>query len=132
MKKTASQIERDLFVLLAPFAAKLRGRLYRSGMRPPNSKDEDAVLFFVAGSDEQMQEGFVRLNIYVPDRISDGRSVPDHSRIAQLEADLLEWVDSLTPEEYAICTDPTPSTLPPEGDEHFRIIAARLRYRRLS
>ena len=76
--KTESAIERDFLQLLkdSSLASELRGRIYRDEMRPADAKTEDVVFKFIAGTDAQIQEGIVVVNIYVPDlKRSGGRAV---------------------------------------------------------
>ena len=77
MKKTEIQIERDFyqFIKNSDLGAALRGTVYRSEMRPADATDEDLVVKFLAGTDEQIQRGTVVLNLYVPDiDYTDGRT----------------------------------------------------------
>ena len=69
MRKTASEIEDDVFALINASALKtaITGTIYREGMRPLNAKTEDAVISFLTGLDGQIQTGVVTLNIYTPD-----------------------------------------------------------------
>ena len=67
MKKTASQIEADLYKYfkdkINPF---INGQTYRNGVRPLNSQKEDCVISFLTGLDGQYQTGVVNINIFVP------------------------------------------------------------------
>lgn len=68
MRKTAEEIEEDIYKLLAEsdLASEISGGIYRDGMRPFNSQDEDAVIYFLTGLDGQKQMGIVNVNIYIP------------------------------------------------------------------
>lgn len=67
MKKTASQIEADLYKYLKDKINPLiNGQTYRNGVRPLNSQKEDCVIAFLAGLDGQYQTGVVNINIFVP------------------------------------------------------------------
>lgn len=67
MKKTASQIEADLYKY---FKGKIdhliNGQTYRNGVRPLNSQKEDCVISFLTGLDGQYQTGVININIFVP------------------------------------------------------------------
>lgn len=67
MKKTASQIEADLYKY---FKDKINplidGQTYRNGVRPLNSQKEDCVISFLTGLDGQYQTGVININIFVP------------------------------------------------------------------
>ena len=74
--KTEKSIERDFyeFVSKSELAKSVSGEVYRNGMRPPESEQEDIVVKFLSGLDEQIQSGIVVLNIYVPDEVIIERS----------------------------------------------------------
>ena len=67
MKKTASQIEADLYKYFKDKINPLiNGQTYRNGVRPLNSQKEDCVIAFLTGLDGQYQTGVVNINIFVP------------------------------------------------------------------
>ena len=67
MKKTASQIEADLYKYFKDKIDPLiNGQTYRSGVRPLNSQKEDCVISFLTGLDGQYQTGVININIFVP------------------------------------------------------------------
>ena len=67
MKKTASQIEADLYKYFKDKINPLiNGQTYRSGVRPLNSQKEDCVISFLTGLDGQYQTGVININIFVP------------------------------------------------------------------
>ena len=133
--KTESAIERDFLQLLkdSSLASVLRGRIYRDEMRPADAKTEDIVFKFIAGTDAQIQEGIVVVNIYVPDlKRSGGRAVKDFSRIDALQEEAIKLTDNSThSSEYRLTTDGSMTTIPVEGIEQHMIVL-RLRFRRLS
>ena len=66
MKKTASQIETDLYKYFKDkINTLINGQTYRSGVRPLNSQKEDCVISFLTGLDGQYQTGVVNINIFV-------------------------------------------------------------------
>lgn len=67
MKKTASQIETDIYKYFKDKINPLiNGQTYRSGVRPLNSQKEDCVISFLTGLDGQYQTGVININIFVP------------------------------------------------------------------
>ena len=67
MKKTASQIESDIYKYFKDKINPLiNGQTYRSGVRPLDSKKEDCVISFLTGLDGQYQTGVININIFVP------------------------------------------------------------------
>lgn len=67
MKKTASQIETDIYKYFKnKINTLINGQTYRSGVRPLNSLKEDCVISFVTGLDGQYQTGVININIFVP------------------------------------------------------------------
>ena len=67
MKKTASQIEADLYKYFKDkINTLINGQTYRSGVRPLNSQKEDCVISFLTGLDGQYQTGVININIFVP------------------------------------------------------------------
>ena len=66
MAKSTIKIENDIYIALASTVKEIiKGTFYRRGMRPIDSKDEDAVLTVSSADAEQLQAGRARLNIYV-------------------------------------------------------------------
>lgn len=66
MKKTASQIEADLYKYFKDKIDPLiNGQTYRNGVRPLNSQKEDCVISFLTGLDGQYQTGVININIFV-------------------------------------------------------------------
>lgn len=60
--------------------------------------DEDAVVIFTSCTPDQIQEGVVTINIFVPDirPFGDGTSVQDGARCEEVEAMAQAWFDSLS------------------------------------
>lgn len=134
MKKTEIQIERDFYQFIkdSDLGAALRGTVYRSEMRPSDATDEDLVVKFLAGTDEQIQRGTVVLNLYVPDiDYTDGRKVADKKRIGELQELILDFVDTYDDNDYLIELDGTPySTMNTDIEQH--LIVTRLKFQRIS
>jgi hypothetical protein len=134
MKKTEIQIERDFYQLIknSRLGAEIRGTVYRSEMRPADATDEDLIVKFLAGTDEQIQRGTVILNLYVPDiNFKDGRKVADKKRIGVLQAMILDFIETCDDTDYLIASDGTPySTMNPDIEQH--LIVARIKFQRIS
>lgn len=134
MIKTETQIERDFysFVKNSDLGKAIRGKVYRSEMRPTNATTEDLIVKFLAGLDEQVQTGVVIFNLYVPDiPHTDGRMVSDKNRIGELQELILSFVESAGGTEYWLSTDATPITMRNEDiEQHF--IYARIKFNRIT
>ena len=134
MKKPEIQIERDFYQFIkdSDLGAALRGTVYRSEMRPTDATDEDLVVKFLAGTDEQIQRGTVVLNLYVPDiDYTDGRKVADKKRIGDLQELILDFVETCDDNDYLIELDGTPySTTNTDIEQH--LIVTRLKFQRIS
>lgn len=100
MTKTGGQIQGDVYELLrnSRLAREISGKVYRDPeYRPRDSKKEDAVIIFTAGTADEVQEGVVTINIFVPDIDPDRNGTWVKSgRTEQIEALAQEWFDSLS------------------------------------
>ena len=134
MLKTEQDIERDFFKMLneSELAEQIHGKVYRSEMRPYNSKDEDCVITFISGLDEQVQTGVVSIDVYVPDTHTvDGRSVADKPRIGELQTLLLKFVHDNSSTEYDMSSETSPRTVFNEDiQQHF--IYYRVKFNRIN
>lgn len=96
---TAHKVQDDIMAMLADseLCAELTGQVYREGYRPRDSRAEDVVVLFVNGIPEQIEQGAVTLNIYVPDitPYANGVYVEDGGRVAHIEILADEWVKGL-------------------------------------
>lgn len=99
MAKTASQIESDVFALLknSDIADEITGKVYRDGIRPKDSKLEDAIVIFTAGLSGQIDSGIITVLIYVPNvnPFNNGQLVKNGKRLQELELLAKDWVKSL-------------------------------------
>ena len=108
------------------------GAVYRNGVRPRDSKKEDAVVTFVTGMAETaVQNGVVLVNIYVPDidPYCNGVMVEDSKRTEEIEAAAARWVSTLTCDKsnYKFRLAATIQTYADEEiKQHF--VSVRLRY----
>ena len=132
MTKGASQIESDFYLKLKPSLKKIiKGEVYRNGMRPINSKKEDAVVTYKSGLYGQFQDGEIMLNIYVPDRSYNKEYVKDYDRCMEIENKAIEIVSKLTDGEYLISLIETPITIQEEAiSQHY--VNIRLKYKRVN
>jgi len=111
----------------------ITGDVYRYGMRPRDSRLEDAVVIFTTGVPTQVEEGVVTINIYVPDvdPYENGVLVEDGERTEELEAAAQQWVESLTTSvsnykfrlQMAIFTEEEP-----EINQHFVVVRLGYQY----
>lgn len=135
MTKTEKRIERDFFefVSKSELAKAITGKVYRKGMRPPDSGKEDIVVKFLSGLDEQVQSGIVVINVYVPDTVirKTGAKVENITRIEELEELIISFVENNDSNEYDLSRDGTPKSLEAEGiEQHF--IYARIKFKRIT
>jgi len=102
MAKTSKQVQGDIYRLLrdSTLYSMISGEVYRSGQRPRDSQEEDAVVIFTAGLPSQIQTGVVTVNIFVPDidPYDNGILVEDSKRTEEIEILAQAWFDSLTAE----------------------------------
>lgn len=133
--KVETQIEKDFFrfVKNSPIASAIGGSVYRNGMRPRNSKAEDAVIIFVSGMDGQIQDGVVAINVFVPKKPfgKDTEPVKDIERVDMLEQIIRDWLDSWNDSEYLLPQNrrPTIQSLDdPQTNETY--IHTRIRFKR--
>ncbi len=135
MAKTGKQIQGDIYQLLrdSTLYTMISGEVYRAGMRPRDSRLEDAEVIFTTGTPSQIQEGVVTVNIFVPDTdpYDNGVLVEDGERTAQIEAYAQAWVDSLTAEvsNYKFALMQTIYTEEePAIHQHFVVVRLKYRY----
>jgi len=117
-------------------AVTINGGVYKEGCRPVDSQLEDIVVIFTSSTANQIQDGIVTINIYVPDidPYADGTLVKNGARIAALEGIAAEWVTSLNKSsgsEYRFSLyRAIHNTEDPSIKQHFIVI--QLRFRRLT
>lgn len=132
-RKTALAIEQDVFNVLEPFfVGKVTGNLYPSDCRPLNSRLEDAVITVSSASAKQIQEGRVRLNIYVPDIDNNsGRLVPDKERLEEIAAydeDIVKLLNEADTDYLWDLFQATASIADPDIKQHFININLEFKY----
>lgn len=133
--KTGHQIQTDIYGMLkgSTLVASLSGGLYRQGMRPPDSRLEDCVVIFTTADAEQVQEGVVTLNVYVPDiyPYENGVPVEDIARCEVIEGLVQQWVETRTAGVSGGYLFNLTSAVHTQRDEeiHQSFVVARLRFR---
>ena len=130
MSLTSSDIEQDVYDLiqLSSLKTSISGKIYKSGMRPPNSKLEDVVITFLAGLGNQLQTGVVNVNTYVNNVVLDGIHVKDTIRIKALETIIKSWISGIINQKYEFELDKTMQVYEvPEISQHF--INTRLKFK---
>lgn len=109
------------------------GKLYKRGTRKPDSQAEDAVIGFIAGTADQVQQGDVVLNVYVQDlKTKDGFFYCDITRCATIEKELVAIPDMLTAKgDIKFETNGMICTLEePEIKQHF--VSLKMRFKVLT
>jgi 3-dehydroquinate dehydratase len=131
MRKTAGQIERDIFGLIkTQVLSVISGGVYRKGLRPKGSELEDAVISFMTGDAEQVQTGVLNLNVYVKNINVDGSLVCDIARCTEIEAELMSIIESMVSTEYSISIGSAIQTFEePKIEQHF--VNCKIKYKRI-
>ncbi len=81
MIKSILEIEQDIYDKIKDELSEIiDGQVYKSGCRPIDAVTEDAVISISDASADQIQEGNVQINIYVPN-IGDQ---PDKERLTEM------------------------------------------------
>lgn len=133
MQKTAKEIEGDVYALLRESSLPdlISGDIYRDGMRPRDSRLEDAEVVWTTGLPGQIQNGVVTIKIYVPDidPYGNGVLVENGKRTEEIEVFMQVWVENLTAGEYLFSLQSTIATdASDERPEHFVSVALEYRY----
>lgn len=135
MAKTSKQVQGDIYRLLkgSTFYSMISGDVYRNGLRPRDSRKEDAVVIFTTGLPYQIQTGVVTVNIYVPDidPYDNGVLVEDGERTEEIERLAQQWVDSLTTDKscYKFRLQQTIYTEEePDINQHFIVVKLGYEY----
>lgn len=132
MVKTAEEILEDVFERIkdSDLANTLSGVVCFEGARPQDSKLEDAVLIFTSGDTEQVQEGIVTLNIYVPDKEKKGIYRKDIPRCREVSKLTNKWIEELIEQsaDYLFERNGVVSTNS-EEEIHQHFVVAKLKYK---
>lgn len=103
MKKTASEIEADIYKIIkeSSLLSVVSGSVYLDGLRPENSNEEDIIISFMTGVfDIFHQEGKININVYVPDKESLGILRKDTKRCREIERVCQVFCDTLASGAY--------------------------------
>ena len=133
MKKTGSEIEQDVFDIIKAtiLADEIDGSIYKEGLRPLNSKNEDVLILFMAGIDGQEQSGVVNVNVYIPDIDNNsGTLVKNTLRCREIERTCQDTINAIVSSEYDFTLGSMIKTYPQdEINQHF--VNVRLEFRRI-
>lgn len=132
MQKAEKTIEGDLYRLVAnsQLAKTIQGNIYRKDMRPDNATTEDCVVKFLSGTEGQIQNGTIILDVYVNDIFHNGKYVENTKRIEEIENVIIAFISTCKDSEYLYSFDTTPYSLPIEGlNQHY--VCARIAYKRI-
>jgi hypothetical protein len=132
MTKTGGEIVTVVYNSVKSSSLRLavEGDLYRDDERPDNATTEDIVVSILAGDNEQIQSGFINLNIYVPDGVNqEGVKAKDSKRCTELEIIANAFVGSISLlSEYQFALDKIVQSFAVEGiEQHF--INCRIKFR---
>ena len=103
MKKTGSEIEADVYKMVKDsiLSSSVNGGVFLDGLRPVNSLKEDIVISFMTGIfDVFHQEGKVNINIYIPDKESEGVLRKNTKRCREIERICQVFIDTLLAGTY--------------------------------
>ena len=134
MVKTGGNIETDIYTIIAEkLKTIISGNVYKSDDREKDAKTEYAVIIFMGGLDGQVQEGVVVVNIYFPDKTAGnkGAKVKDNKRCRDVEASLLQAIDTTITTEYELTRKSIIQTFSiDEIDQHF--VNAKIQFKRVT
>lgn len=123
MTRTGEEIASYFYALIdgSTIKSTINGGVYKQETRPKNSTREDAVIIFSSGLDDQIQTGFVHVNIYVPDINNGDTVVPNTSRLRAIAIVANTFIQGLKPSEYKIGLASTIQTFKDEDipNQHF-------------
>lgn len=134
MTKTGHQIQTDLYEMLKDtvLVSALSGSIYRAGLRPRDSQLEDLMVIFTTADAEQVQEGVVTLNVYVPDicPFANGVYVENIARCEVVEGLVQTQVDAMTADKSNYKFHLNTAVHTQHDDEiHQSFVVARLSFR---
>lgn len=132
MKKSGGQIEYDIYNLLSDkMLSFIKGKVYLEGTREHHSQQEDAVISFLTGLDNDFQIGNVNINIFVPKiHISEQKKVKNIARILEIEAFMITLIEQ-TKSEYQLKIAQTINSFEEPEIEQYRV-NIKLKYERFS
>lgn len=123
----------DLTLQLLRPLQPVRGGYYASGLRPLNSTSEDLVVGFLSGNADQVQEGYIVINIYTPMLYgTDGVRYHNHDRCLALEQQLTALPDLLNPKAPVRYTLFGMARTIEEPTLHQSVVTAQYRFKHLT
>lgn len=133
MIKTQKEIEDDIYqnIMSSDLKNTINGNIYKSGLRPRDSKIEDIIVISTTGIPTQIQEGIITLNIYVNDitPYNNGVYVENGTRIQTLQRAAQDWVENLNIEGYKFKLKQTIYSVQDEViNQHFIVVKLAYKY----
>lgn len=131
MRKTASQVESDVYAILQASELKtaIKGIIYKAGTRPHDSMSEDAVITFISGIDDDIQTGAVNVNVYIKDIDNKGiNKVKNITRCREIESVLNQIIQTTKTTDYKFSLGATIQSFEAEGtSSHF--VSAKIKFK---
>lgn len=136
--KTGFQVETDFFraVKNTELYRKIKGDVYRDGLRPRDSKKDDIVIRLTALSVGQLQEGVLTILVFVPDIEMSGvgnlkRDINRLSKFEDLGAKAVEEIRKELKDEYnEVKLQTGIQSYPDSNEEHF--VSIRIQFQVLN
>lgn len=132
MKYTGSKILQHTYDAIKRLNLPIK-ELYKAGNRVVNPNVECMTVGLLTGTANQIQEGIININVFVPDVLSaDGRMYCNSTRCAEIEEMLNDIDDKLSADgEFTYELDSIIQTIKnPTANEHY--VNVSLRYRVLN
>ena len=131
MKKGGTQIEKDVFDIFKDEIKRfIKGDVYLQGTRPHNSNKEDCVIGYLTGINNDVQQGKININFYVPKiNIGAQKNVKNIARILEIE-DFMSRLVQRAPGEYLFVQEQTINSF--EEDSNQNLVNAQILYKRFS
>lgn len=123
--RTGTEVEQYVYDLVrkSPINDIITGKVYLSGLRPLNSKLEDAIIIYQTSLGGQIQDGSVNVNTYIPNiPFSHGGNttmIKDFRRCLLVERACQDFVDALSVGKYRFKLATGIQTFEYEADQHF-------------
>lgn len=136
--KTGFQVETDFYraVKNTELYRKIKGDVYRDGLRPRDSKKDDIVIRLTALSVGQLQEGVLTILVFVPDIEMSGvgnlkRDINRLSKFEDLGAKAVEEIRKELKDEYnEVKLQTGIQSYPDSNEEHF--VSIRIQFQVLN
>lgn len=127
--KTVDEIATDVFryVKASALASAVNGKVINGKDRDVSSTTEDIVVKVLANNLAQMQEAYLNVNIYVPDKYNKRQYVKDEERVPLLERLAIDNLSVFHVDDARVTAESQTTLASQNGKEH--IINLRLLYR---